>query len=251
MISITGFEDEISKKRDQYYRILQDTLKTLKNDITIEEVSDLLLQLHNKGVAFFNLFERSIDEFGLSNFKLNSDTKNRKIEDSIAIVDTIILHWETIRSIAGKYKISPPEPSRQAYASIQRLIKKFEPKKANEIKLKFMAQNLPVEGFVSNKNHSGWKIGSQNLMWKQIVFGVLCVIGAAIIAFNFNSLTGAQYLFFRLLISIGFTLFITALVEVKVKIHWTVTKSLTVKAIGAIAFFILIYYINPPSAPHP
>lgn len=249
--TITEFENLIEKERKEYFSCLHETLCILSGNPTKEDVVKQTNILHNKGVSFFNIFERSIDEYSLPYFKLNIDTKNRKIEDAEAIIDLILNHWETLRSISVKYSLITPVPSVNAYSSIQRFLKCFQPKKVEELKDKFMAANLPTNGFENKTQFSGWQIGSRNLTITQIIIGLLFILAAGLIIFNKEDLTGMQYFFSRAVLSLGLTIIGSALLEGTVKLDWTIQKSITIKAVGWVALFIMLYYINPPSIPIP
>ncbi len=250
-MTVSDFENNIEAAKKEHLAALTTAVKSLQTNPTKAEVLIIITDIHTKGTAFFNLFERSIDEYSQENFDLTTDTKTRKIEDAEALVDTIVMHWQTIRKIASNYNISYPTPTDKAYSSIQRLLKKFRPNKIQELKTKFMNEQLPTNGFDSKETHSGWEIGSKKLTVAQIVAGAILIISSAVIAFSYDTLNAFQYLFFRLTLSLGITLISTALIEINLKINWTIEKSFAVKAIGAIAFFILIYFINPPAAPTP
>lgn len=249
--TITEFENLIEQKRQEYFTSLTEILILLEETSNLEEIKKKYIELHNKGVAFFNLFERSIDEYGLQYFELNKDTKNRKIEDAISIIDVILNHWITLNKISKIYSVSIPIPSKTAYSSIQRFIKHFHKNKVVELKNKFMKNNLPTNGFDDNATFSGWEIGSKNLTIAQIIFGVLFISLSGIIIFNKETLNGMQYFFSRAILSLGLTLIGSALLEGTVKLNWTINKSLTIKAVGWVSLFIMLYYFNPPSAPIP
>lgn len=249
--TITEFENLIEADRKEYFSCLQTTLALLLATPTSSEVQTQMTVLHNKGVSFFNLFERSIDEYGLPYFELNIDTKNRKIEDAIGLVDVIVNHWTTLRQISENFSVSCPTPSTTAYSSVQRLLKYFEKENSNELKNKFMAAKLPTKGFDDKTEFSGWKIGSRNLTITQIVVGSAFTIAAGILIFKYDVFTGMQYMFSRATLSLGLTLIGSALLEGTVKLDWTVKKSLTIKAVGWVSLFIMLYFMNPPSAPTP
>lgn len=250
--TITEFENLIEVERKKYYDCLNDTLELLQGFPNQTQVLNQISLLHNSGVTFFNLFERSIDEYGLSYFELNIDTKNRKIEDAINIVDTIIYHWTTLRMIANKFSVLCPTVSQISYSSIQRLVKHFEPNKVTELKKKFMEAELPTKGFDdTTKKFSGWEIGSRYLTITQITIGAMLTVSAGILIFKYDKLTGMQYMFSRALLSLGLTLISSALLEGTVKLNWTIQKSLVIKAAGWVALFIMLYFMNPPSAPIP
>jgi hypothetical protein len=249
--TITEFENLIDEKRKEYFSCLQATLTLLNGTPSTVVVQQKMTELHSKGVAFFNIFERSIDEYGLPYFELNTDTKNRKIEDTKGLVDVIINHWNTLRQLTSKYALTCPTPSSNSYSSIQRLLKFFEKEKSNDFKNKFMAAQLPTDGFDNKTKFSGWHIGSRNLTITQIVIGSVMTIAAGIIIFRYTVFTGMQYMFSRAILSLGLTLIGSALLEGTVKFKWTVTTSLTIKAVGWVSLFFMLYYMNPPSAPTP
>lgn len=249
--TITEFENLIEVDRKEYSSCLHTTLALLNATPTSAEVQNQMTVLHNKGVTFFNLFERSIDEYGLPYFELNIDTKNRKIEDAIGLVDVIVNHWTTLRQLSEKFSVSSPTPSTNAYSSIQRLINYFEKEKSYELKNKFMAAKLPTNGFDHKTKFSGWQIGSRNLTITQIVVGLVFIVITGLIIFNKDVLNGMQYFFSRAVLSLGLTLIGSALLEGTVKLDWTIQKSITIKAVGWVALFIMLYYFNPPTAPTP
>ena len=249
--TITEFENLIEADRKQYFSCLQTTLALLNGIPTSDEVQSQMTVLHNKGVTFFNLFERSIDEYGLPYFELNRDTKNRKIEDAEGLVDVIINHWTTLRQLSEKFSVNCPTPSTSAYSSVQRLLNYFEKEKSNELRNKFMAAKLPTKGFDNKAKFSGWKIGGRNLTVTQIAVGLVFTIVTGLLIFKYDILTGMQYMFCRIVFVTGITLIGSALIEGTVNINWTIQKSLTIKAVGWIAIFLLLLYKNMPNAPTP
>jgi len=245
--SISDFEESIELKKQDYFACLQKTLSLIRKSPQYDEVTDIINELHNKGVAYFNQFTISIDEY---THKLSTDTKNRKVEDAIGIIDVIILHWKTLEMLSKKHSLNRITPPDNAYASIQRLIRHFHPKLTDELKQKFMDAKLPISGFEGNK-HSGWKIGDKKMTITQLVLGLVFLIITGILIFTYPKLSGMEYLFIRALLSLGLTLIGTALLEGTVEINWTIKKSLSVKATSWVALFILLNFINPPSAPVP
>jgi len=250
MSSITEFENSIQLLREEYKSELLTLLTILQQDNpNSKTVANQLNSVVSKGTDFFNLFERSIDEYGISNFELNQDTRNRKIEDAENIINTIIFHWTTIRQTCNKFNLICPSPSRTAYSSTQRLIKKFDPNLSQKIREEFALKNLPTNGFDDKKTHSGWEIGNRKLTITQISVGLIFILISGLILFNKETINGMQYFFIRLILSLGITLVSSALLEGMLNINWTISKSLTLKATSWIAFFILLYYMNPPAVP--
>jgi len=110
-----------------------------------------------------------------------------------------------------------------------------------------------IFNFVFNFNNmkNNWKIGSSNLTRTQIVIGLVFGIVTGYLIFSYPNLTGMQYFFCRVFLSLGITLIGSAFLEGTVKINWTIKRMLSVKAFGWLAIFILLYYFNPPAAPMP
>jgi len=249
--TITEFENFIDAERKAYVSCLQTTLAMLNIKPSPAQMQIQMTELHIKGVAFFNLFERSIDEYALPYFELNIDTKNRKLEDALNLVNVIIDHWTTMKMMSDEFSVICPTPSPTAYSSIQRLLKHFSPNKTTELKQKFMTAKLPTNGFDDKAKFSGWNVGSRNLTITQIVIGSVFTVVSGILIFKYDIMTGMQYMFNRAVLSLGLTLIGSALLEGTVKLNWTIQKSLTIKAVGWVSLFIMLYFLNPPSAPTP
>jgi hypothetical protein len=247
---ITRFEDLIESRKQEYYSCLLDSTSLYIKGIDPKEARDVLFRLHNKGTAYFNIFVRSVDEFSLPAFGANENILNRKVEDAVSIADRIVAHWKLIRTFSQKYSLEYFVPDDNAYSSLQRFIRKYNPDKSEKLKQEFMNAQLPVSGF-EGKLHKGWKFGEEKMTWTQIVIGLVFIVVSGIIIFTMKELSGMQYMFVRAMLSLGLTLVGTALLEGTIQLNWTIKKSLSVKAAGWVALFILLNFINPPSAPLP
>jgi hypothetical protein len=233
-------EDILEKLRDNYADSLR---KVLKN--SNKNKQKLLDEMHSAGVKYFNAFERTLDEYSLEVIQLSEDVINRKIEDTINIIDSICNHWRVVKEYSAKNNLIPPPPSPTIYASIQRVIKRFNPSSITAIKAKFIEVGLPTYGFDDKKKHSGWKNKKTNMRW-QIGIGLILLISTGILSFKFHTLTGMQYIYLKGLMSLGISLLGEALLEGKVNLNWTLRKSLVITAVGWVAIFVLLYFFNPP-----
>ena len=187
--------------------------------------------------------------YGLPDNQISQDVINRKGEDALNFVDTIIGHWTMLRRFCTKYGLQAPAPSATSYASLQRVIKKFYPDLADANATKFRQASLPVHGFEHKTKHSGWKV-KKNVA-TQLVVGAACLILGCILAFLSSHPTGIQYLFMRGFFALGVVGVAVGILVGTVNLKWSVTKSLIVTASGGFALLLLIHFFNPPPPPSP
>lgn len=63
--SISDFEDKIASAKEEFFESFKGMLELVKSPVvTTQLVQDKLTELHAKGVIFFSLFGRSINEYG-------------------------------------------------------------------------------------------------------------------------------------------------------------------------------------------
>ena len=247
-MTISAREDQLEELRAVYAAQLSSVVQVLGSG-SPPDAQAICSSYHSAGVSYFNAFERTLDEYSLPKFEITQDIINRKGEDALNFVETIIRHWVVLRKYCVKFNLIAPEPSVTAYASLQRVIKRFFPDLTGKIKKKFGDNNLPVYGFEHAAKHSGWKM-KKNLAI-QIIVGAVCLIIGGILAFVFNHPTGIQYMFMRGLFALGFAGVAVGILVGTVKVNWSVSKSLAITATGGIAIFGILYFLNPPSPPNP
>jgi hypothetical protein len=237
--TISDFEDDISEAKTKFFEQLKAMLLLVRNSSAEStQIQDALTDLHSQSVAYFNLFDRSINEYSLEYFHSNQDILNGKINDAIIISNTIIKYWELLQSLQDKFKIKSPQPSERAFSNTQVFIKTFEPDKASDLKSKFTKINLPTYGFDSNIKYTGMK--SKNQIKIGIVLGTLFLIVMIIIALLVSCPTKFQSIVFRIILSLAaasFSMILSGSINV--------TAKKTITATGALAIFVLIYFWNP------
>lgn len=168
-------EDNLELLREDYLIAFDSFVKDFKTG-NIQSPRQAMNLVHQKGVKFFNRFERTVDEFGLPGNEINDNTAIRKVEDAINIIEPIVTHWTILRLFCKQNNIEPPISSENSYASIQRLIKTYKKDKVKELKLKFMTADLPTEGFDSKDKHSGWRPKKGMLIFSFVVLCLLLIL---------------------------------------------------------------------------
>lgn len=239
MSTITDFENSIASAKDEFFEQFKIMLDLVKDEeTTSEQVRDCLTDLHNKGANYFNLFGRSITEYGLENYKLNVNIRNSKIDDSINISNTIVKYWGLLKSLKEKYEISAPKPGERAYSSIQLFLKTYESAKANELKLKFLEVNLPVSGFDSKRKFIDMTKKQQVTF--SVVAGLVLLIGLAVIALIVECPTIFQDNIFKTILALAAAAFAAAIPGlINVKYREAITAS------GALAVFVIVFLFKP------
>jgi hypothetical protein len=237
--NIPDFEDAISKAKEDFFHEFKLMLVLVKKTETNKsQIQDRLTELHFKGVKFFNLFSRSLNEYGIENFKHNENIRNSKIDDSINILNTILKYWKLINSLKEKYQILPPKPSERAYSSIQLFLKTFDKEAAKKLRLKFEELQLPIFGFKTSKTFIDMT-KKQQIKFGAIT-GLALLLILLVIALLVKCPTNFQNNIFIIILSLAgaaFASIIPGLIEVRHRQAITAT--------GAIAVFVIIFFMKP------
>ncbi len=245
-MGVEAREDKLDELKDHYYKGLNNTIESIKSEQIKDNIAKMVSEMHHSGVLFFNSFERTLDEYSLPEINVSKDVINRKVEDTVNMIETILSHWKTVYALSDKYALNRPKPSQTAYASIQRVIKKFRPEIVKDVEKEFSELELPLYGFKNTRTHSGWAKRSLSI---QLKIGIPLLIITGVLIFLVPNLNGTQYLFLRVIMALAITLIGATTIEGTINVDWTMKTSLTVRATGWIAIFILLYFFNPPTAP--
>ncbi len=236
---ISDFEDAISEAKDAFYSELNEMLKLLRIiDIELTQIQDKFNEVHRKGVAYFNLFDRSLSEYGLEKYDMNINIRDSKIDDAINISYSIINYWELIIKLNAKYGINIPKASKRAFSTIQIYIKTFEPKAAEPLKEKFQEVGLPVSGFESKRKFKDMT------KKKQVTFGMIAgtvlLIVLIVYAWIEECPTDFQGRIFTTILALAAAAFSAAIPGlINVKYRGMITAS------GAIAVFVIVFLLKP------
>lgn len=205
-----------------------------------------LLQIQKIGSEYFNYAEQFVGNSGLLGAHANGKWVTGFAESCYSILETYIEHMKLLRSKNKQYGLNVPiEPNIHAYANMQRMIVEYLPKKeSEELKKKFINNNLPVHGF----RYKGAENMEKRSQWREIVGVILGTIGmiAIIVIALFNpELSEKQFLIFRGIFALCSAMLVILIPgALNVQSNW---NKMSIKATGAIAVFIIIWMINPPS----
>lgn len=238
-MGISEFEDKILVAKDNFLDEFKNILNLVKiNKTDSSQVQEALTNLHARGVKYFDLFGRSITEYGIKDYKHNKNIRNSKIDDTVNILNTILRYWNFLKNLKENFDIITPNPSERAYSSIQLFIKNFEPEKAKDYKLKFEELNLPIYGFESKR-------GFHDMTKKQqvtygIIAGTILLVVLLVIAVVIDCPTQSQNRTFTTILALAAAAFSATIPGfINVKYREIITAS------GALAVFVIVFLLKP------
>ncbi|HAU5526142.1 TPA: hypothetical protein JD250_04230 [Proteus mirabilis] len=221
---ITIQKKEIMSLYSQYCCCLEDYNNNL---CSIEDI-------HNKATDFFNYVEQSVSHNNSIEGIKESDWNQWIAETCIEVLELIVTHYKCYRNEMNNDLL---KPGPTAFAGIQRMVMDFDKDKAKEIKELFKNNNLPTYGFDKKRKFHMTKTHEKIAAFS---FGIIFIVTILIIALFTPYPTSFQYTIFRIILSgamAGFVSFIPGFIELRI--------SNLLRAGGAIAVFIFVYYFAP------
>lgn len=217
-------KEKINTLYDKYC----DSLKEYRNNLCSIEV------VNNVGTDLFNYVEQSVSHNNSIEMIKESDWNQWLAETCIDVLELIEDHYKKYRCEMNNDLL---KPSSTAFAGMQRMVMDFDKDKAKEIKELFKNSNLPTYGFDKKRKIHMTKTHEKIAAFS---FGIIFIVTILIIALFTPYPTSFQYTIFRIILSgamAGFVSFIPGFIELRIS-NW-------LRAGGAIAVFIFVYYFAP------
>ncbi len=206
-----------------------------------------LLECQRLGNEYFNYVERFVGDSGLLGAHANGKWVTGFAEDCKVILESYLLHAEFMQSwteILGE--ASKPSPS--AYSNMQRMVLEYLSKDDSKVlKVKFLENNLPVQGFDVSAVPDKVKVPKWKLI-TSVSIGCVALIASVVIAIMIPEPTTYQIFILRGLFAIALAS-IASIIPGFINLE---TGARSAKAYfgiyagGAIAIFVLIWLFNPP-----
>lgn len=190
--------------------------------------------VHKTGLAFFSYIEDCCASINSSEELKNSGWSQWLAETCLDVLPLILKHFIIYRIVESNTTLAPSD---RAYAGMQRLAKNLDKKVSDEIRLEYVNHNLPIYGF---ENKDKMKMVKNKDKYLGFVFGLVFVVIILITTFTTPNPTSYQYSVYRIVLSLaagGVGAVLPGVLEVKFK-GW-------LRASGAAAFFIIVYFYNP------
>lgn len=240
--------DKILQAKNQLDKELKDFVKIYptfkKDDNEVRKLITNMISEHSNVLSTVNIAigkTHQESDFFMSK-DLQSDylvTLNNFLPVSFQIIDIL-------NQIVNKHKLTRFEINGSSYETIQRFLNTFGDSRTNDsFKQEFNSRNISIKGF--NKKFKRMK---DKYLRVQLIIGIPLLILSLLIIFtgeyflgkDFN---GIQLISLKILIALSVSIVGSSLIEGSVQTNWTLQEGLTIRAVGWVAVFLLIYFLNP------
>jgi len=243
-----NYSKEILIKKDEFDHLLESLpleYKNIFNDkAKIQQLVNKLLKSH---VDLLNLISNSIGQSHQEkDFLYNPDLRKDYLGTTESFLESSFKAIDAINLIIAKHNLPKYQFENKSYFTLQKMINSFSNKEdKRKLKQEFEKRNISIVGF----NHKFKKM-KQKYLNLQLWIGIPFVIAFFILAFLGESLlghpfNGIQLIGLKALLALSFSIVGSSLIEGSVETDWTLTKGLTIRAVGWVAVFLLLYFINP------
>lgn len=156
---------------------------------------------------------------------------------------------EVINGIAKKDGVTQISVSPKAYVTIQRFVNTFSEKQIiDELKDKFTEKGLSVSGFNQKYERTMKSKFIKLQLWLGVPLLLICgaaiLFGENLIGSKFN---GIQLIFLKAFMALTVSIVASSLIEGNATVKWSLQKGLAIRAVGWVAVFLLLYFLNPAS----
>lgn len=236
---IVAAKEKISVLKTSYLHALNNYVNL--GNVDPKESLNAILACQQNGAAYFNFAEEFVGNSDLLGAHQSALWVQGFAEDCAEILKTMPAHFELIAAGFEKLNnlsVNHLRPGSTAYANMQRMVKMYLSKSESEnIKSIFEKSNLPVYGF-SNEAREFMSKKLQTIL--SFCFGVAFIAIMLAIAIFLPYPTDFQLLTFRITLALaagGITAMLPGFLSVEI--------SNNIRASGALAGFVVIYFFNP------
>ena len=243
-LKVIELTSKISSLKNQYSKDLTEFIQS--SGQSKSQKLNALLKVQSSANKYFNYLEDLIGDSDL----LGAHDKSGHwlaslIENTTEALNIICTHHGILRDGVAKFSddqnlLRTIEPTSRAFANMQRLVAShLKSSEWKNIKKKFEENALPTYGF-DNRRLPIMNSTMQTLL--SFFFGVIFIIVLIAIAFIEPEPSSFQYNIFRVVLSLaaaGVVAVLPGFIEVKLG-KW-------LRATGALAVFVVVYFYNPAS----
>jgi hypothetical protein len=244
-------EAKLSELKNSYVSCLRPLAISVPQGVspTLEQLIDYQV----KSSEYFNYAESFVGRSGLLGAHANGKWVTGFAESCFSLLDLYIYHVNFLRSHCDVLGVSTIEPSKHAYANMQRMVKEYLPEKdSTDLMKRFQENDLPTTGFVMAASENENKIPTWQILTSSFIGcgGLICVVLLAVMLPN---PTRWQEFVFRGALAVALAAIIPIIpgfINLKARVKgWG--NYLSIMAGGAIAIFVLIWLVNPPQTDQP
>lgn len=237
-------EAEIERLKQAYMEHLNTIISKIHEHQEDPSLQDLL-KCQKLGATYFNFIENFVGNSGLLGAHANGKWVTGFAETCHSVLKAFVVHVNFLRSHSDVLKGSLEQPDAAAYANMQRMTKEYLPKEQwQALEDLFKNNSLPISGF----EYAGANDLNETPKWQLLtglVIGVFFAIIILLLAIFIPSPTPTQFFVFRGVFAVSLAA-IAAIIPGLLNVESRFQK-LYIRATGAIAVFVIVWFLNPPS----
>lgn len=242
--TVTETEARIAKLKEEYSDYLRQIIQLHKCDNSSPTLEELL-ECQKLSSKYFDYVENFVGQSDLLGAHKNGSWITGFAETCYSVLEVVVENYLFLKKNEAIFNGHLQPPSIHAYSNMQRMVKEYLDKnRCLTIQQEFEKYGLPITGFNFRKIPDVSKQGS----WKLIVGIVISVLFMLIImlfAYHEPHPSNFQILIYRGIFALAAALLAGIIPGfLSIESRW---KSLKMRATGAIAIFIIIWLLNPPS----
>lgn len=238
--AVTRHNNLIALAGERYRRAATEFNKRKCEGAGAVEQKQLLESLHVAANEFFNIVENAIVECEV--LSQNEFWATDLADTASNVLDSIPRHFEKLRSECERLKAQAPRPSPNAYTAMQSAVSRFNPDQAQSLKSHFMKSNLPTRGFEKPRtlSRADMSVG----VVAACSFVIMLLVGVFFDAYN-----PQNFFIFRTLMALSAATCAGAFIPGALEVKTTAGRKHFIRATGALAVFLMVYFLNPPPLP--
>lgn len=242
--AVINAEAEIERLKHIYMEHLTSIVFKIREKQEYPSLQELIT-CQKLGASYFNFVENFVGNSGLLGAHVNGKWVTGFAETCHSVLRAFLVHVNFLRSHSETLEGALEQPDETAYANMQRMTKEYMQKKDWEkLKALFKENNLPTTGF----EYSGAYDMNETPKWQLIValiIGVLFAVAILLLAVLIPNPSLSQFFIFRGFFAISLAA-IAAIIPGLLTVESRFQK-FSIRATGAIAVFIIVWFLNPPA----
>lgn len=239
-------EQDVVRAKAQIAGFKQLFLASISKYLSIPSIDEIgrqqaILECQQKGSAYFNYAEEFVGNSDLLGAHKNALWAQGFAEDCAEMLKSMPDYYYLLSTAFAKLPDLSgitSNPGSTAYANMQRMVVRYlTESEIRSLKEKFVGASLPTYGF---ENEAKEFMNKKLEIWLSFAFGVAFILILIAIALLKPDPSKFQYTIFRTVLALagaGIGAVIPGFIEVTAK-NW-------IRAGGAMAIFVLVYFWNP------
>lgn len=235
--------DEIQKLHDIYLLRCRE-LNTSRDSQASKEAYERCLQsMYDAGSALHQKVEAAIVQLDVIRHPSELWAKDLA-STAVNVLDVLPAFYGRLREDGKSLNKTTPEPSPQAFYAMQCAVVAYHPNKVEQLQKEFTAARLPIYGF-TNPAHMNTKFSKSEwvLIFSTGLALLLLMLSVALFSRSFNNLT---IWIVRVCVSLAAAMLAGTALPGLIEIESRTGRNL-LRATGAFAVLVLVFYINPPA----